>query len=149
MVDQLFNAGVDRIAMSLEIWDEELAIKIMPGKMKYAGRERLLKALEYVASKYGKGKACSSFIIGLEPAESVLEGADFLASKCIVSIASVWIPFGRPVGGSMKAPGFGYHQEVKNGLADIYRKYESDPPGTIGLYVCMCRDIYLQNNLSV
>ncbi len=28
MVDQLFDAGADRISMSLEIWDEELAKKI-------------------------------------------------------------------------------------------------------------------------
>jgi biotin synthase-related radical SAM superfamily protein len=144
MVDQLFEAGADRISMSLEIWDEELARKIMPGKMKFTGRQRHLNALEYVANKYGKGKSCSNFIIGLEPAESVLEGADYLASKGIVPIASVWIPFGRPVLGSMKAPELEYYQKVKNGLADIYCKYDLVPPGAKGLNVCMCRDIYMQ-----
>jgi hypothetical protein len=145
MVDQLFDAGADRIAMSLEIWDEELAKKIMPGKMKFTGRQRHLDALEYVANKYGKGRACSNFIIGLEPADSVLAGADYLASRGIVPIASVWIPFGRPVLGSMKAPDLDYYQKVKNGLAEIYAKYGLIPPGAQGLNVCMCRDIYLQN----
>ena len=144
MIDQLFEAGADKIAMSLEIWDEELAKKIMPGKMKYTGRQRHLDALEYVASKYGKNKACSNFIIGPEPADSVLEGAEYLASKGIVPIASVWIPFGRPVLGSMKAPELDYYRKVEIGLAAIYSKYGIIPPGAKGLNVCMCRDIYMQ-----
>lgn len=148
MIDQLFEAGADRISMSLEIWDEELAKKIMPGKMKFTGRQRHLDALEYVASKYGKNKSCSNFIIGLESTDSVLQGAEFLASKGIVPIASVWIPFGRPVLGSMKAPELDYYQKVKEGFAKIYSKYGLIPPGAKGLNVCMCRDIYLQNENS-
>lgn len=144
MIDQLFEAGADRISMSLEIWDEELAKKIMPGKIKFTGRQRHLDALEYVVNKYGKGKACSNFIIGLEPTVSILEGADYIASKGIVPIASVWVPFGRPVLGSMKAPDLEYYQKIKNGLADIYSKYGLVPPGAKGLNVCMCRDIYQQ-----
>jgi hypothetical protein len=148
LVDQLFDAGVDRISMSLEIWDEELAGKIMPGKMKFTGRQRHLDALTYVSRKYGKGKACSNFIIGLEPADSLLKGADYLASLGIVPIASVWIPFGRPVLGSMKAPGLEYYQKVKKGLSDIYCKYGLIPPGGNGLNVCMCRDIWMKNAIN-
>jgi hypothetical protein len=145
MVDQIYEAGADRIAMSLEIWDEELAKKIMPGKMKFTGRQRHLDALFYASSKYGKNRACSNFIIGLEPYDSLLEGAEFLASKGIVPVASIWMPFGRPVLGSMKAPGLEYYQKVKNELARIYDQYGIIPPGDKGLNVCMCRDIYLQS----
>ena len=145
MIDQLFEAGADRIAMSLEIWDEELARKIMPGKMKYTGRQRHLDALKYVALKYGKNKACCNFIIGLEPAKSMLKGAESMASAGIVPIASVWIPFGRPVLGSMKTPGLEFYQQVKNGLSEIYLKYGIVPPGAQGLNVCMCRDIFLKS----
>jgi len=144
LVDELFEAGADRIAMSMEIWDEELARKIMPGKMKFTGRQRHLDALEHVVNKRGKGKACSNFIIGLEPVESVLTGAEYLASRGVVPVASVWIPFGRPVLGSMKAPGLPYYQEVKLGLAAIYNRYGLVPPGGAGLNVCMCKDIYNQ-----
>jgi hypothetical protein len=145
MVDQIYTAGADRIAMSLEIWDEKLARQIMPGKMKYTGRQRHLDALLYASSKYGKNRACSNFIIGLEPLESLLEGAEFLASKGIVPVASIWMPFGRPVLGSMKAPELGYYQKVKQELARIYYQYGIVPPGAKGLNVCMCRDIYLQS----
>jgi hypothetical protein len=146
MVDQLFEAGADRIALSLEIWDEDLAVKIMPGKMKYTGRQRHLDALKYIASTYGRNKACCNFIIGLEPVESVLEGAEFMASKGIVPIASVWVPFGRPVLGSMKPPELQYFQKFKNGLAKLYSKYAIVPPGAQGLNVCICRDIFLNQS---
>ena len=145
-VDRLFAAGADRLSISLEIWDEDLARKIMPGKMKYTGRRRHLDALEYIAATHGPNRACSNFIIGLEPAESVLEGAEYLASRGIVPIASVWIPFGRPVLESMKTPGLDYYRRVKTGLAATYAKYGIVPPGGSGLNVCMCRDIYARRD---
>ncbi len=144
LLDHLFDAGADRVAMSLEIWDEKLATKIMPGKMKYTGRKRHFDALEYVAGKYGKNKACCNFIIGLEPAESILEGAEYMASGGIVPVASVWIPFGRPVLGSIKTPDIEYYKMVADGLAKIYSEYSIIPPGEKGLNVCICRDIFLQ-----
>ena len=146
MVDQLFEAGADRISCSLEIWDEELAKIIMPGKTKFTGRKRHLDTLEYIAKEYGPNKACSNFLIGVEPAESCLEGAEFLASKGVVPIASVWIPFGRPVRGSMQAPDLNYYRKVIDGLANIYTKYNIVPPGGCGLNVCMCRDVYLHRD---
>ena len=148
MTERLFAAGADRLSISLEVWDEHLARKIMPGKMRYTGRQRHLDALEHIAQKHGKNKACSNFIIGLEPAESMLAGAEHLAARGIVPIASVWIPFGRPVLGSMKAPGLDYYRKVKTGLAEIYERHSIVPPGGTGLNVCMCRDIYRQQSVS-
>jgi hypothetical protein len=145
-VDALFEAGADRVACSLEIWNEALAQKIMPGKMKYTGRQRHLDCLHYIAARYGKNRACSNFIIGLEPLDSVLEGAEYLASKGIVPIASVWIPFGRPVLGSMQTPDLPYYRQFKHELARIYRQYGIIPPGGRGLNVCVCRDIYLNTD---
>lgn len=142
-IDALFEAGADRVSCSLEIWDEELAKKIMPGKMNHTGRKRHLDCLHHIASRYGKNKACSNLIIGLEPVESVLEGAEYLASHGIVPIASVWIPFGRPVLGSMKTPDIQFYREFKLGLSRIFQRYGIIPPGERGLNVCICRDIYL------
>jgi len=143
-LDRIYEAGADRLSMSIEIWDENRARQIMPGKTRHVGRKRNLEALEYAAKRFGKGKACSNFIIGLESLESVLEGADYVASRGIVPIASVWIPFGRPVLGSMKTPDLTYYQRFKSGLSDIYCKYGLAPPGAGGLNVCMCRDVYLR-----
>lgn len=141
-IDQVFEAGASRIACSLEVWSEELAKTITPGKWKFSGRERCLDCLKYIAKKYGPNKACSSFVVGIEPAESYLEGAEYLAGNGIVPIASIWIPFGRPVMGRMEAPGLGYYRKIKEGLAEVYAKYGIVPPGSTGLNVCLCRDIW-------
>ncbi len=143
MVDRVFAAGADRISCSLEIWDENLAKVIMPGKFHFTNRQRYLDCLQYMVDKFGSGKACSNFLVGVEPAESCLAGADYLASRGVVPIASVWIPFGRPVMNSMQAPPLEFYRAIKNGFAEIYRKYRLVPPGGCGLNVCFCRDIYL------
>lgn len=141
-VDQLFSAGADRIACSLEVWDEELARVITPGKWKFAGRQRYLDCLKYIATRYGPNRACCSFVVGLEPAESYLEAARTLASEGIVPIASIWMPFGRPVQGRMRTPGLHYYRQVKEGLAAIYDTFGIVPPGSNGLNVCVCRDAW-------
>ncbi len=140
-LEPIFAAGADRVSMSFEIWDEELARAVMPGKAKAVDRARHLECLEYVAATHGAGAACSNFIVGLESAESCLEGAEYLAARGIVPIASVWIPFGRPVLGSMRAPDLAYLRRIKRGLARIYERSGLEPPGGTGLNVCMCRDV--------
>jgi len=144
-IDAIFSAGADRVSCSLEIWDEDLAMQIMPGKIKFTGRSRHLDSLLYIAEKYGRNKACCNFIIGLEPLESLFEGIEFMASHGIVPIASVWIPFGRPVLGEMKARDTTYYQAVEEKLSEVYQKYCIIPPGEQGLNVCFCRDIYIKN----
>ncbi len=141
-VDQLFSAGADRIVCSLEVWDGRLAQVITPGKWKFAGRRRFLDCLKYIAKRYGPNRACSSFVVGLEPVESFLDAAKTLASEGIVPIASIWLPFGRPVQGRMQTPGLDYYRKIKEGLAHVYETYGIVPPGGNGLNVCLCRDVW-------
>lgn len=142
-LDEFFALGASRIACSLEVWNDRLARQITPGKWHFTGRQRHLDALQYIAEKYGPGKAFSNFIIGLEPFESFAEGAEYLASRGIIPTASVWIPFGRPVLGSMKPPDLAYYQNVKRLLASLYRQYGLEPAGANGINVCIERDIWL------
>lgn len=141
LLDRYFELGADRIACSIEVWDDKLAEKIMPGKHEYTTKERHLNALEYISNKYGPGKAFSNFIIGLEPLESLKEGAKYLAERGIIPSASVWMPFGKPVMGSMKTPDLDYYRAVKEMLAELYIKYDLRPAGGCGLNVCIERDI--------
>lgn len=141
-VDQLFDAGADRVICSVEVWDEELAKIVTPGKIKFTGRKRHLDCLKYIAKKYGPNKACSVLIVGIEPVDSFLKGAEYLASEGIVPCASVWIPFGRPVMGKMQAPNLDFYRKAKEGLASIYKEYGIEPPGGFGLNVCICRETW-------
>lgn len=142
LLDRLYDAGVSRVAASLEIWDEAAAKEIMPGKMKNVGRRRQLQALEHIAHKHGKNRGCSNFIVGIEPLETLLEGLETVSALGIVPIASVWIPFGRPVQGRMQAPGLEYYRRLRAELGRIYTKHGLEPPGATGLNVCYCRDVW-------
>jgi hypothetical protein len=73
--------------------------------------------------------------------KSFLQGARVLAEDGIVAMASLWVPFGRPVMGNAKAPGLEYYQKVKQGLAEIYEEFGIIPPGGAGFNVCICKDI--------
>jgi hypothetical protein len=110
--------------------------------MQFTTRERHLNALTYIAEKFGKNKAFCNFIIGLESVETLKEGATLLAERGIIPSASVWMPMGRPVMGSMAAPAIDYFRQVKDMLADLYTRYNLSPAGGCGLNVCIEKDIY-------
>ena len=141
-LDGLFAAGADRIACDIEIWDETLAKRICPGKATLTGRQRHLDALSHVAATQGRNKACSAFVVGLEPAESFLVGAEYLASRGVVPIPSIWMPHGLPVPPGLAPPELPFYRKVKAGLAGVYSKYGCEPPGDAGFNVCLCRDTW-------
>ncbi|MEF9894972.1 MAG: hypothetical protein RR843_04270, partial [Clostridia bacterium] len=65
-IDEYFRLGASKIACSLELWDEDLARVVTPGKMAITTRKRHLDVLQYIAKRYGAGRAFSNFIIGIE-----------------------------------------------------------------------------------
>ena len=69
------------------------------------------------------------------------QGATYLAERGIIPTASVWMPFGKPVRGSMKPPELDYYRRTKEMLAGLYEKYQLQPPGGSGLNVCIDADI--------
>lgn len=141
VIDRYFTLGASRIACSLEVWDDALAAEITPGKREFTTKARHIDALTYIAEKHGPGKAFSNFIIGLEPLSSLREGAALLAERGIIPSASVWMPFGKPVRGSMKPPDLDFFRAVKEMLGELYVKYDLYPAGGCGLNVCVERDI--------
>jgi hypothetical protein len=140
-VDALFEAGVDRVAYDLNVWDEALFEEICPGIFRHIGRETQLRALEYAARRHGPNKVCSAFVVGLEPLESLLAGAEYAARRGIVPLFSIWLPHNRPVRGSTTPPGLDYYRRARRGFAELFAKYKLEPPGASGLNVCMCRDM--------
>ena len=144
VIDRYLSMGADRIACSLEVWDDELGKSITPGKREFTTKARHLDALTYAAERYGPGKAFCNFIIGLEPFETLREGAIYLAERGVIPSASVWMPFGKPVNGSMKPASLEYFRKTKEMLAELYLKYGLEPAGCCGLNVCVERDIWRQ-----
>ena len=106
------------------------------------GRQRHLDTLQYIAEKFGPNKACSAFVVGVEPLASFLAGAEYLAQRGIVPIVSIWMPHGRPVLGKTEAPSLGYYRQVRDRIAELYIRYDIEPPGGAGFNVCLCRDTW-------
>ena len=142
LIDRYFTLGASRIACSIEVWDMALASSITPGKVNITGRDKHLQVLEYIAQKYGHGKAFSNLIIGIEDFTTLADGAKWLAERGIIPTPSVWMPMGRPVQGSMKAPDGDYYRRVKELFAELYIKYDLEPTKSRGLNVCIERDIW-------
>ena len=81
VIDRYFDMGASRIACSLEVWDYRLGVSITPGKRSFTTKQRHLDALTYISEKYGPSKSFCNFIIGLEPFETLKEGATYLAER--------------------------------------------------------------------
>ena len=141
-IDVLFDAGADRISCDIEIWNEELFRQICPGKARWTGRQRALDTLLHIARTHGPDKACSTFVVGLEPAEDFLAGAEFLAGHGIPPIPSIWMPHGLPAPPTPVKADLPFFRKVKRGLAEIYEKHRCQPPGNLGFNVCLCRDTW-------
>lgn len=142
IIDEYFKLGASKIACSLELWDENLAKTVTPGKIDITTRKRHLDALQYISDNYGVGKAFSNFIIGIEPFDSLKTGATYLAERGIIPSASIWMPMGRPVNGTMQTPSIEYYKKVKELFAELYQKYNLEPSKSCGLNVCIERDIW-------
>jgi biotin synthase-related radical SAM superfamily protein len=142
-IDEYFALGASRIACSIEVWDEQRANVITPGKMQFTTRERHLNALTYIAEKFGANRAFCNFVIGLESVETLSEGATWLAERGIIPSASVWMSMGQPVMGCAEPPDIEYFRRVKEMLAELYIRYGLSPAGGCGLNVCIEKDVYL------
>ncbi|MGD9720108.1 MAG: radical SAM protein [Pirellulales bacterium] len=141
--DQILEAGADRIAHDLHVWDRDLQARIAPGHARHVGRDAQLRALEHVADKFGPNRAMSAFVAGIEPLDSMLEGAEYLASRGIVPTFSVWMPPAGTTSDEHRPPGLSYYRQARREFARLYRKHGLSPPGIpAGSHVSVCHDIY-------
>jgi hypothetical protein len=140
-VDEVFAAGADRVAYDLNVWDETIFAQVCPGIAQHIGRAQQLRAIEYAARQHGPNKVCSAFVVGLEPVESLLAGAEWAAQRGVVPLFSIWMPHGRPVLGSTTPPGLDYYRRARQGFLELFAQYQLTPPGASGLNVCLCRDL--------
>lgn len=91
-IADLKEAGVDQLGFNMEVFDQNWAIRHMPGKGKLS-RKHYLDALERAVSIWGRNGAVRSIlIVGLEPMESTLQGVRELCSRNVMPILSPFTP---------------------------------------------------------
>jgi len=88
----LCDRGISSVAFNIEIWDESLFKEICPGKERRIGRERWITALKEASVLLKPARALTSFVVGLEPIHSLLEGIEYFSSHGIFPIMSPFIP---------------------------------------------------------
>jgi len=147
LLDKLFDAGVGKIACDLDVWSETLFDAYCPGKTKQTSRQRHLDALLYVADKYGPNRACSVFVAGLEPIDSLLAGFTYLAEHGIVPLPSPWMPYGVSAHGLPDPPGLDYYRTMRRETAKLYIEHNLVISCTVGSSVCLSSDIWLRRTL--
>jgi hypothetical protein len=143
LVDQILDAGANRVAHDLHVWDRKLHARISPGHARHVGRDGQLRALEHIADKYGPNRAFSSFVAGIEPLDSMLQGAEYLASRGIVPAFSVWMPPAGSTHAEHRPPSLDYYSQALREFACLYRRHGLNPPGiAAGSHVSICHDVY-------
>ena len=147
-IDRLFEAGVSWVSCNMDIWDERLFEKICPGKARITTRRRYIDALYYIAGKYGPNRACCPFVAGIEPVETLIEGANELAAHGVVPWISSLMPFAsdKKTIAEFQPFSLGYYRTVRKEIAKLYQKHELVVPGTFGCSICMGRDIWLRRS---
>jgi hypothetical protein len=93
VIEKYKEVGYDAISTNMEIWDPGIFKAICPGKEKLCGgRDHWVRVLEKEIEVFGKGKVRSTFVAGLEPKQSLLEGFERLISMGVVCEPSQWNP---------------------------------------------------------
>jgi glutathione synthase/RimK-type ligase-like ATP-grasp enzyme len=91
-VEILYKAGVDEIAFNIEIFDREIAMKIMPGKG-LIPLQCYYDRLKQAVNLWGQnGKVKSIAILGLETQESTMQGIEMLCNIGVQPVLSAFRP---------------------------------------------------------
>ncbi|MEW6408312.1 MAG: radical SAM protein, partial [Patescibacteria group bacterium] len=113
-VDKLYSWGVNELSVNLELFNPQIADRMIVGKNKI-GREGYFRFLERAVEVYGRNKVRSILLVGLEPLEDTLRGVEALAQRGVSPVLS---PF-RP---SPKTPLAHLSPPTAQQLAEVYEK---------------------------
>lgn len=116
------EAGYSTFAINIEVWNKHFFKAYCPGKDEYCGGyEHWIKALEYAAKVFGRGKVRSYMVGGLEPMRDSLDGIAYLADKGIIAVAQPWLPNPGSILERHRSPDPEWHLELAYKNAAILR----------------------------
>lgn len=123
-IDMYKEAGFSTIATNMEIWNSKMFEVICPGKSELCGGQKnWIAALKHEVEVFGKYNVRSTFVSGIEPKESLLEGIETLVSQGVVALPNQWyVNYGSALQGH-RTPDPDWHWEVLERAHAIYSKY--------------------------
>lgn len=118
ILDNLKLSGITQVAFNIEIFDRDIAKKYMPGKGEIP-LSHYIDILSYAVKLWGNtGNVRTIFVVGLEPAESLLKGINCVSKLGVSPILSLFRPISETPIGHLLPPSV---EEV----LDIVKKSES------------------------
>jgi hypothetical protein len=122
ILERLREWGCSGLSINMEINDEKSAKKIMPEKYR-VGKDRYLKFIEKAVKIFGKGAVRSCIILGLEEAESTLEGVRGLARIGCDPVLSSFKPLQGTLLEDVLPPAPWFQEQVYEEAEKIVREY--------------------------
>lgn len=90
-IERLAKIGVNELSINLELYNDEIARRVMPRKYQQ-GRDHLLSFVAHAASVLGFGRVRSMLMVGIEPMEDTLAGVEALVEAGCVPVLSPFRP---------------------------------------------------------
>lgn len=128
-IRKYYDAGINAIGFSMEIWDEKLFRAICPGKSTTISRGQFLESIENAVNIFGEGNVYAVFVMGLEPADTLLEGVRQITERGANTVPFVWSPNPGSKYEGHRAPFGSWFVETNRRMADIVAA-SGVPPGT-------------------
>ena len=91
-IQRYYDTGIQAIGFSMEIWDEKLYDAICPGKSRYTSHDEFVRSIESAVKVFGEGNVYGVFVMGLEPADTFLEGVREITGLGANVVPFVWSP---------------------------------------------------------
>ncbi len=136
LIKKLYDAGLDEIAFNIEIYDRNLAKKIMPEKSNKT-LDDYINAMKFATTLWGKtGNVRSILIVGLEPIESTLKGVEMLLKLGVMPILSPFRPVPNTPLQYYSAPSAETMFEVWQKAQNLAKMYNM----TLGPYCIACQN---------
>ena len=126
ILQDLKGSGITDVSFNIEIFDQDLAKEIMPGKGTIP-RETYFRTLKSAVSIFGKGNVRSMIMLGFDDKETICSGVERLCSIGVIPVLSIFRPMpGTPLENRLPPE--------NRWVCEVYRECESICSG-YGLFI--------------
>ena len=116
--DWLIDLGANHFSFCYEFHNPDYFAKYLPGKEKIIGQKTFFNALEYTATKLGKGRCSGEIIAGVEPVEDTLKAIDYITDIGAFPTICIFRPL---IGSSMENAPSPTYEDMKTVMHHMYQ----------------------------
>ena len=126
-IKKAYKYGFQYMCFNLECFNKQIFKKVCPGKDRIYSYGKIMQALKYSVTIFGKGKVRTNFVLGSEPLRGLTKGVWQLAREGIVSDYSIFFPRPGSRWAKKEAPSPDEILYFTKKLVEVYKKYNFRP----------------------